>query len=154
MIVTRLPDATTTQNAAAVISLLNDSRTERVTFYATGSKPDKTFLAQNGLAQNLPLVAVLAEGRLLGPVKMVVVGDSPDFLMATRAPRAGEVKEITDAAVKSNKAFFSRARAPFTAHLTPEDAANALGEMKTDALNVATLGDYRAMLNSVLEVWE
>ncbi len=154
MLVVRLPDLTTTENAAAVISLLKDERTERVTFFATESTSDKNYRDSHGVEQNLPLVAVLAEGRLLGPVKMVVVGDGVNFLMATRSPRAGEVKEVTDAAVKSNKAYFTKVRAPFTAHLEPEKAAGVLCKLDAVPLTAATLGEYRNMLCAVAEVWE
>ena len=91
---------------------------------------------------------------MLGPVKLFVVGDSVHFLMATRAPRTGEVKQVTDEAVKSGKAYFSRERAPFTSHLTPEAAADTLGRLETLELTTATVAEYRSMMSNVKDVWQ
>lgn len=153
MFTIRLSTSSTTQSAAAVIALLDDDRTDRVTFFATEKKPTDQFDNEHGLEVNLPLVAILAEGRMLGPVKLFVVGDSVSFLMATRLPRAGEVKEVTDAAAKSGKAYFSRERAPFTSHLTPE-AADTLRRLETVELTTATVAEYRSMLSNTKEVWQ
>ncbi|NVK58363.1 MAG: hypothetical protein HWE26_22475 [Alteromonadaceae bacterium] len=154
MFTTRLATSSTTANASSVIALLHDDRTERVTFFATETKATDQFHREHGTDGNLPLVAILAEGRMLGPVKLFVVGDSVDFLMATRQPRSGEVKDVTDAAVKSGKAYFSRVRAPFTSHLTAEEAAETLRRLETVELTAATVAEYRAMLSNVPDAWQ
>ncbi|OBY26786.1 hypothetical protein A9D60_17500 [Leisingera sp. JC1] len=133
---------------------MQDERTDRVTFFASKDEPTTDFLLGHGIADNLPLVAILAEGRMLGPVKMFVVGDSTNFLMANRMQRAGEIKEVTDEAVRSGKAHFSRTRAPFTAHLSPEAAVEVLSKLETELLTSETVNDYRAMLNRTKAVWK
>lgn len=154
MFTVRISNNTTTENASAVVSLLQDERTDRVTFFASETKPTKDFHRTYGIDGNLPLLAILAEGRKLGPVKMFVVGDSSHFLMASRMPRAGEVKEVTDEAVRSSKAHFSRIRAPFTAHLSPEAAAEVLSGLESEPLTLETVNEYRAMLNGTMDAWK
>ena len=70
------------------------------------------------------------------------------------AARGGDTVEVTDAAAKSGKAYFSRERAPFTSHLTPEEAADTLRRLETVELTAATVAEYRSMLSNTKEVWQ
>lgn len=145
--------AVTNRNLGAIVDVLGDPGTLRVTLFASSATEGGLYDHRtDGPTTNLPLVAALAEIRVTGAKPVHVVFDGL-FLTAQRKPRYDEVKVLLDTAVKSGKAFVATERAPFTSSLSPDDAAQALLNIAATAvpLTEVTRPSYFALLVNLSE---
>lgn len=145
--------AVTPRNLSALLDVLGDTATARVTLFASPeTKTDLYDDCTDGPDTNLPLVAALAEIRVTAAKPVHVVFDGL-LLTAQRKPRYDEVKALLDAAVASGKAFVATERATFTSSLTPDDAARVLSKVAATAvpLTEAARASYFGLLANLSE---
>ncbi len=136
----------------AILTILNDIKIDRVIFFASPVQPNGNYSQScDGDEVNLPMVAALAEVNLpcIAPVYIVFDGR---FLTAVRRPRYLDVRELLDAAISSEKSFFSQERAPFTSSLSAEEAAREMLKLgPLVQLTTATRAAYFELLSSIPE---
>lgn len=133
----------------AILGLMSDPQCTRVLLFAS---PRSNPGPNDGSDANLPLVAALAEFVLPGVKQIIDVVFDGLFLTAARDPRRYEVKQLLDAAIASNKAYYCTSTVPFTSSLSPDQAA---GKLKTaqplNQLDAATRTRYFALLSAAPE---
>lgn len=154
MLVDRIAAQSTSQLAQVIVSLLRDARTERVVFFATEGTPTEDYTARGGLHTNLPMVVVLGIGTVPSSRQLYTVCDAFNFMSAVRGARLAEVKDVTDEAVESGKAYFVSQRAPFTGHLPEGDAVAALTQMSATKMDASNVVQYRRLLQSTPGAWD
>src|SRR5471032_3384 len=99
---------------------------------------------------NLQEVAALAFGTFAG-AEVAVVFDGA-FLSAARYPRYSEVRLLLDAAVASDKVFFTERRAPFTSKKTNIDALGTLHNLGAfEKLTTTSRSRYFSLLSNLTE---
>lgn len=154
MITTRYKTDNTSNNLAAIVSLINDPECQRVFLFAS---PTNCIEGDNNNSSapdtNLPLVVALAEFKIHGIDKIRIVFDGT-FLTAARSPRYYEVRQLLDIAQASNKVFYGQERAPFTADMDPTKAADELSKIAAKGiqqLTATTRTGYFSLLSSVPE---
>lgn len=122
----RKTSGSTTDNAELICKILNEG-SSRVVLFATASKMEGNAEQDGGVYAdtNLPLMAALVEVEVPHFGKQYIVLDGL-FLTARRYPRYLEVEAVLNAAEVSGNCFFAKTAAPFTARLSPTDAAERL----------------------------
>ncbi len=154
MITTRYKSDNTSNNLAAIVSLINDPECQRIFLFASPANfIEGAHDNAGGPDANLPLVAALAEFKIHGIDKIRIVFDGV-FLTAARSPRYYEVRQLLDAAQASNKVFYGQERAPFTSDMDSTAAADELSKIAAKGyqqLTDRTRTAYFSLLSSVPE---
>lgn len=110
----------------------------------------------SGPGTNFPLLAALATEDLVpGLARFAIVLDGL-LLTAMRSPRDSEIRAVLDVAMaqpsgKVRVAFGDHARAPFTASMDAELAAETLAAIPTEPLTVRNRPLFWRMLSSLTE---
>ncbi|WP_198430910.1 hypothetical protein [Pseudomonas tolaasii] len=100
---------------------------------------------------NLPLVVALAK-YIIPHVDSVLVVFDGMFLTAARYPRYGEVRNLLDVAVTSDKVYYSGQRAPLTSEMTPDEAVSTLIDLGSiQPLTVESRAEYFSLLSNFTE---
>lgn len=142
----------TSDNLAAILDIIRDIKTTKVTLFASPEVPTQDMSDSDGPETNLPLLAAMAEYKLPGVSEPLYVVFDGLFLTAARIPRYLEVRDLLDVAIASGKVFFDKVRAPFTSSLTPDAAAECLGNLgPVSALTGETRASYFRLLSNVSE---
>lgn len=142
--------ANTGEKLKCILSIISDANIEQVILFATPSEANSEYSASDASEANLPEVAALAFGTFAG-AKVGVVFDGA-FLSAARYPRYSEVKLLLDAAVASDKAYFTDRRAPFTSQKTNIDALETLHSLgEFEKLTTTSRSRYFSLLSNLTE---
>ena len=150
---TRYENQSTTKNLEAILEILASPVTQRLVLYATPYTQTGDMSYSDGPDTNLPLLAARAEVVIPGIGTEHVVFDG-QFLNCGRRPRYLEIRDLLDAAEKSDKTQWAMTPARFTSALTPEAATNILlATGPTTKLAADTRAGYFAMLSHVSEAW-
>ena len=140
MICIRYENSSTGANEEAIIKIMEDGNTKKVTFFASPREKEDP---------NAPLVSALAEYDIPGAGTVKIVYDGL-FLTAQRPPRYNEVKSVVDVAIDSGKAYFAKSEAPFTEGMKPREAVSRLEEIhNTENLTSDTRANYFRMLSDL-----
>ncbi len=142
--------ANTGDKLACLLSTIADSNVEQVMLFATPREATSDYSNSDAAEANLPEVAALAIGTFAG-AKVAVVFDGA-FLSAARYPRYSEVRELLDAAVASEKVYFTERRAPFTSQKNNIDALATLHSLGPfEKLTTTSRSRYFSLLSNVSE---
>ncbi|MGC0293079.1 hypothetical protein ACPIMS_18545 [Acinetobacter baumannii] len=139
----------TTENCINLIEYIKMPECIQVLLFATHNKPTPGFSRDDGPETNLPLMGaiVLVE---LEEFNAYVIFDGL-FLTAQRYPRYREVKEVLDAAVTSDKAYFINIPVPFTSSWGPVGAVDQLIHLPREKLTSESRRNYFNLLCNLTE---
>lgn len=146
MTVIRWTNGHTGANAQALLGAISDRAINRVILFATATRFHEGFSNLDGPATNLPLLAaatVSAQGD-------VTIYDGV-FLTAARRPRYLEVRDVLDAAERSEKVYFGNSPAPFTSGLEPMRAWEQLRRIDVNPFSEKTRASFFSLLSGVSE---
>lgn len=142
--------ANTSDKLKCILSTIADAHVEQVILFATPRETTSEYSTLDAAEANLPEVAALAFGTFAG-AEVAVVFDGA-FLSAARYPRYSEVRLLLDAAVASDKVFFTERRAPFTSQKTNIDALATLHSLGAfEKLTTTSRSRYFSLLSNVTE---
>ncbi|MFO1878966.1 hypothetical protein QOT71_12045 [Pseudomonas aeruginosa] len=147
MVALRYSNSSTSDNVRALCDIIRDPKCERVTLFGTV----KEVSAPGEQPPNLPLMAATAVYSIPSVDQVQVVFDG-QFLTAVRYPRYLDVRDVLDVAVAAGNVYFSGERAPLTEAMSPEDAAEALGNLgDLKLLDAGSRGSYFSLLSGMTE---
>lgn len=149
MVSLRYATKSTSDNVWALCDLIRDNKCDEIILFASVENDlDDDEARYNN---NLPLVVALAK-YIIPHVDSVFVVFDGVFLTAARYPRYGEVRELLDVAVASDKVYYSGQRAPLTSEMTPDEAVSTLIELgPIQPLTVDSRANYFSLLSSFTE---
>lgn len=149
MVSLRYATKSTSDNVWALCDLIRDNKCDEIILFASvvNDLDDDEARYNN----NLPLVVALAK-YIIPHVDSVFVVFDGVFLTAARYPRYGEVRDLLDVAVASDKVYYSGRRAPLTSEMTPDEAVSTLiGLGPIQPLTVDSRANYFSLLSSFTE---
>ena len=146
MTVSRWINGHTGANAQALLGEISDPAIMRVILFATAARFHEGFSDSDGPESNLPLLAA-ATVSAQGDVKIY----DGVFLTAARRPRYLEVRDVLDAAERSEKVFFGNSPAPFTSGLEPMRAWEQLSRIIVNRFSVKTRASFFSLLSALSE---
>ncbi|MGE1153864.1 hypothetical protein [Pseudomonas kitaguniensis] len=149
MVSLRYATKSTSDNVWALCDLIRDNKCDEIILFASvkNDLEDEHAKCNN----NLPLVVALAK-YIIPHVDSVMVVFDGVFLTAARYPRYGEVRNLLDVAVASDKVYYSRQRAPLTSEMTPDEAVSTLIDLGSiQPLTVESRAEYFSLLSNFTE---
>jgi len=149
MVSLRYATKSTSDNVWALCDLIRDNKCDEIILFASEKNDLEDEHAKWN--NNLPLVVALAK-YIIPHVDSVMVVFDGVFLTAARYPRYGEVRNLLDVAVASDKVYYSRQRAPLTSEMTPDEAVSTLIDLGSiQPLTVESRADYFSLLSNFTE---
>ncbi len=139
----------TTENCTTLIDYINMPECIQVLLFATYNKPAPGFSRDDGPETNLPLMGAILLVELQ-EFNAYVIFDGL-FLTAQRYPRYREVKEVLDAAVNSDKAYFIDIPVPFTSTWGPVGAIDQLLPLPRQKLTSDSRRKFFSLLCNLTE---
>ena len=141
----------TRANLKIILDLIQDAKTTSIHLFASPTEQTVDYSGDSdGPDSNLPLVAAVVVYEIPGVEPLSIVFDGP-FLTAVRGPRYSEVRQLLDAAVNSERAYFSETRCPFTSSLSAQGAASLLAALPPVVLTATSRPIYFSLLSTVPE---
>ena len=149
MVSLRYATKSTSDNVWALCDLIRDNKCDEIILFASvGNDIEDEEARWNN---NLPLVAALAK-YIIPHVDSVLVIFDGVFLTAARSARYGEVRELLDVAIASDKVYYSGQRAPLTSEMTPDEAVSTLINLGSiQPLTVESRAEYFSLLSNFTE---
>jgi len=149
MVSLRYATNSTSDNVWALCDLTRYNKCDEIILFASvGNDIDEEEARWNN---NLPLVVALAK-YIIPHVDSVLVVFDGVFLTAARSARYGEVRELLDVAIASDKVYYSGQRAPLTSEMTPDQAVSTLLHLgPIHPLTSETRADYFSLLSNLTE---
>ena len=149
MVSLRYATKSTSDNVWALCDLIRDNKCDEIILFASvGNDIDDDEARWNN---NLPLVVALAK-YIIPHVDSVLVVFDGVFLTAARSARYGEVRELLDVAIASDKVYYSGQRAPLTSEMTPDQAVSTLLHLgPIQPLTSESRADYFSLLSNLTE---
>lgn len=139
----------TTENCINLIEYIKRPECIQVLLFATHNKPTPGFSREDGPETNLPLMGAILLVEL-EDFNAYVIFDGL-FLTAQRYPRYKEVKEVLDAAVISDKAYFINIPVPFTSTWGPVGAVDQLLPLPRQELTPDSRKNFFKLLCNISE---
>ncbi|AHC33446.1 MULTISPECIES: hypothetical protein [unclassified Pseudomonas] len=149
MVSLRYATKSTSDNVWALCDLIRDNKCDEIILFASvGNDLDDEEARWDN---NLPLVVALAK-YIIPHVDSVLVIFDGVFLTAARSARYGEVRELLDVAIASDKVYYSGQRAPLTSEMTPDEAVSTLINLGSiQPLTVESRAEYFSLLSNFTE---
>ncbi|WP_229999669.1 hypothetical protein, partial [Pseudomonas carnis] len=149
MVSLRYATKSTSDNVWALCDLIRDNKCDEIILFASvGNDLDDEEARWDN---NLPLVVALAK-YIIPHVDSVLVVFDGVFLTAARPPRYGEVRNLLDVAIASDKIYYSGQRAPLTSEMTPDQAVSTLINLGSiQPLTVESRAEYFSLLSNFTE---
>ena len=149
MVSLRYATKSTSDNVWALCDLIRDNKCDEIILFASvGNDLDDEEARWDN---NLPLVVALAK-YIIPHVDSVLVVFDGVFLTAARSARYGEVRELLDVAIASDKVYYSGQRAPLTGEMTPDQAVSTLINLGSiQPLTVESRAEYFSLLSNFTE---
>lgn len=149
MVSLRYATKSTSDNVWALCDLIRDNKCDEIILFASvGNNIDEEEARWNN---NLPLVVALAK-YIIPHVDSVLVVFDGVFLTAARSARYGEVRELLDVAIASDKVYYSGQRAPLSSEMTPDQAVSTLLHLgPIQPLTSESRADYFSLLSNLTE---
>lgn len=149
MVSLRYATKSTSDNVWALCDLIRDNKCDEIILFA--SVENDLGDEETRWNNNLPLVVALAK-YIIPHVDSVLVVFDGMFLTAARYPRYGEVCNLLDVAVTSDKVYYSGQRAPLTSEMTPDEAVSTLIDLGSiQPLTVESRAEYFSLLSNFTE---
>jgi hypothetical protein len=148
----RYTNGNTGANCSALLGLINDNHCVEVRLFASPRIPDAEYNTQtDGLETNLPLLVAWAKYEIPKIDTVYVLFDG-NFLTAARNSRYLEVREILDAAERTQKVTFATQAAPFTTTFDPKQAIDKLNTIPFTQFTTDSRAQYFSLLSSITEM--
>ena len=149
MVSLRYATKSTSDNVWALCDLIRDNKCDEIILFSSvGNDLDDEEARWDN---NLPLVVALAK-YIIPHVDSVLVVFDGAFLTAARPARYGEVRNLLDVAIASDKVYYSGQRAPLTSEMTPEEAVSTLINLDSiQPLTVESRAEYFSLLSNFTE---
>lgn len=149
MVSLRYATKSTSDNVWALCDLIRDNKCDEIILFSSvGNDLDDEEARWDN---NLPLVVALAK-YIIPHVDSVLVVFDGAFLTAARPARYGEVRNLLDVAIASDKVYYSGQRAPLTSEMTPEEAVSTLINLGSiQPLTVESRAEYFSLLSNFTE---
>lgn len=149
MVSLRYATKSTSDNVWALCDLIRDNKCDEIILFSSVKNDLEGEHAKWN--NNLTLVVALAK-YIIPHVDSVMVVFDGVFLTAARYPRYGEVRNLLDVAVASDKVYYSRQRAPLTSEMTPDEAVSTLIDLGSiQPLTVESRAEHFSLLSNFTE---